>query len=112
MLRATHRAARLGVDAQQADVAHALEVRAHGVDVQVERLGHLGGRERQRRAGELQVDRVPGVVAESLEDVEARRSAGFAMSQIRRTRLLRGRELGRACVRRIFHARSLHGRRR
>jgi hypothetical protein len=42
-------AAGLAAHLEQPDLAHALEVGAHGVDVQVERLGDLGG---GRGAGE------------------------------------------------------------
>ena len=58
-------------DLEQADVAHALEVGPHGVGVQAERLGDVGGRQRERRTGQLEVDRVAGVVAERLQHVEA-----------------------------------------
>ena len=41
----------LGVDVEQADVAHALEVGPHGVDVQVEGVGDVRRRQRQRASG-------------------------------------------------------------
>ncbi len=57
---------------EQPDLAHALEVRTHRVHVQIEDVGDLGRREGQGRARQLEVDRVPGVVPERLEDVESR----------------------------------------
>ena len=46
VLGPAHAAPGVGCDLEQADVAHALEVGPHGVGVQVEGLGHLGGRQR------------------------------------------------------------------
>ena len=59
---------------EQAGLTHAFEVRSYGVGVQPERVGDVGRRERSRRAGEFEVDRVPRVVAQRLEQVELRRS--------------------------------------
>ncbi len=63
----------LGLDDEQSDVAHALQVGAHGVGVEPERLRHVGGRQRAGRPGQLQVDGVAGVVPKRLQQVEARR---------------------------------------
>ena len=49
MLRAADFATRLGLDVDEADVADALEVRPHGVGVEPQRVGDVGGRERSRR---------------------------------------------------------------
>ena len=57
---------------EEADVAHSFKVRPHRVGVQLERFGDLGGRQRLRGPGQLQVDRVASVVAECLEQLEAR----------------------------------------
>ena len=48
MLRTADRAAVVALHLEQPDVAHALEVGAHGVDVQAEGLGDVGGRQRLR----------------------------------------------------------------
>jgi hypothetical protein len=71
VLGTADRAPGVGLDVEQADVAHALEVGPDGVGVQVERLGDLGGGQRARRARQLQVDGVAGVVAQRLEHGEA-----------------------------------------
>jgi xanthine dehydrogenase molybdopterin-binding subunit B len=76
VLGATDAATALGLDDEEADVAHALEVGSHRVGVQVQRLGHVGGGERAGRASQLEVDGVAGVVAERLQQVEPRRSTG------------------------------------
>ena len=73
MLRATDRALGVGDHVEQAHLAHPVEVRAHGVGVQPERVGDLRGGQRSGRAGQLEVDRVAGVVAERLEQLEPRR---------------------------------------
>ena len=70
MLRPPELAPRVGLDVDEADVAHPLEVRTHGVGVEAQRVGDIGGGERSRRARQLEVDRVPRVVAERLEDIE------------------------------------------
>ena len=90
---------------EQADVAHALEVRAHGVDVQPEGVGDLGRGQRQRAAGQLEVDGVAGVVAQGLQHVEARRAVGPAAPDAGLDRCLLPRitEVGMAFVRRTFH---------
>jgi len=77
-------AAPTGLDVEQPDVAHALEVRAHRVDVQVEDLGDVGGGQRQRRARQLEVDGVAGVVPERLQHVERDRAAGSPPRRDRR----------------------------
>ncbi len=58
----------VGADVEQTDVAHPLEVGPDGVRVQRQGLSDVGRGQRPRRAGELEVDRVAGVVAERLED--------------------------------------------
>jgi hypothetical protein len=63
-------AATIGPGVDQTDLAHALQVGANSVGVQPQRVGDLGGGERARRAGQLQVDRVAGVVPQRLEQVE------------------------------------------
>ena len=73
MLRATDVTASADLHLEQAGLTHAFEVWTHGVGVQPERLGDVGRRQRSRRAGEFEVDRVPRVVAERLEQVELRR---------------------------------------
>jgi hypothetical protein len=60
------------LDVEQPGLAHALQVGAHGVGMQVECLGDVGGGERTRRPREFEVDRVAGVVAERLEQIELR----------------------------------------
>ena len=90
MLRPPDVAAAADLDLEQADLAHALEVGAHGVGVQPERLGDLGGGERPRRAGELEVDRVAGVVAERLEQVELRRARARPRPAVIRSRSTTG----------------------
>ena len=65
------------------DVAHALEVRPDGVRVEPQRLRDVGRRERHGRAGELEIDRVAGVVAERLEDRQP--AVGHDLKITRRT---------------------------
>ena len=72
MLRPADGAAVVALHVEQADVAHALEVRTHGVDVEPERLGDVGGGQRSCRSRQLEVDRVAGVVAERLQQIESR----------------------------------------
>ena len=55
------------LDVDQADLAQALQVQAHGVGVDAEALCQLRRRERGGGAGELLVHRVAGLVAERLE---------------------------------------------
>ena len=76
VLGAADRAGGRGGHLDQTEVAHPFEVRSHGVGVQVERLGDLGRGERSGRSRQLEVDGVAGVVAEGLEDLEARRIPG------------------------------------
>ena len=105
MLGPADGAAGLGVDAEEADVTHALEVGPHGVDVELEGVGDLGGGQRQRAAGQLEVDRVAGVVAEGLQHVQTRRPVGpgRAGSRARRCCVPRIAEVGMAFGRRTFH---------
>ena len=70
VLGPAHRAAVVGVDGEQPDLPHALEVGADGVGVQAQRLGHLGRGAGRGGPGQLQVDGVPGVVAQRLQDVQ------------------------------------------
>ena len=63
----------VALSGDEADIAHLVEMRPHRVGVQVERVGDLGGGQGLRRAGEFEVDRVARVVAERLEQGEARR---------------------------------------
>ena len=58
------------LDVDQARLAEAFQVEAHRVGVDTERLGEVLGRQRRGRAGQLLVHRVPGLVAERLEDRE------------------------------------------
>ena len=71
VLRTADIAAAADLDVEQTGLAHAFEVGAYGVGVQSERFGDVGGGQRSRRPGQLEVDRVPGVVAERLEQVES-----------------------------------------
>ena len=71
MLRAADLAAGVRRDVEQADLAHPVEVGAHGVGVQAQQLGDLGRDQRSRRAGQLQVDGVAGVVPEHPQHVAA-----------------------------------------
>ena len=88
VLRAADRALGVGDDVEEPDLPHPLEVGAHGVRVQGEALGDLGGGERRRRAGQLEVDGVARVVAERLQQLEARRGGR--------------RERGRSCHRGVY----------
>ena len=94
MLGPAELAPRLGLDVDEADVAHPLEMWAHGVGVEPQRVGDVGGRERAGRPRQLEIDRVARVVAERLEHVEV---PGVHEWRIRR---------------RIDHKKRLHGRRR
>jgi hypothetical protein len=62
----------VGAHLQQPHVTHALEVGTHGVGVQAQTLGDVGGGERLRRPGQLEIDGVARVVAERLENIETR----------------------------------------
>ena len=73
VLRTADGALGVGDHVEEAHLAHPIEVRAHGVGVEPERVGDLGGGQRGGRAGELEVDRVAGVVAERLQQLEPRR---------------------------------------
>ena len=73
MLRPADRSPVVALHRQEPDLAHALEMGPHGVDVQPEAVGDVGCRQGLRRPGQFEVDRVPGVVAQRLEQVEARR---------------------------------------
>ena len=75
MLRAPDRAAVHRLDVDQAGLAHALEVQAHGVGVEAEPLGELRRDERAVEPGELAYMRVAGLVAERLEH----REGGFML---------------------------------
>ncbi len=68
VLGAPHAPGGVRAHVEEADVAHALEVRPHRVGVQPQRLGDVGRREGHGRSGELEIDRVAGVVAERLQD--------------------------------------------
>jgi hypothetical protein len=72
VLRAAHGAAGIGDDLEQADLAHPLEVGPDRVGVEAEGVRDLRGGQGHRRARELEVDRVAGVVAERLEELQAR----------------------------------------
>ena len=63
MLRPADLAAAVGGHVDEAGLAHPVEVGAHGVGVQAERLGDLGRAERAGRPRQFEVDRVAGVVA-------------------------------------------------
>jgi len=73
VLRSAHPAACFGRHVQEPHVAHALEVRSDGVHVQPEAVGDVGGAQRDRRAGQFEVDGVTRVVAQRLQDLEATR---------------------------------------
>ena len=64
------------LDLEEADVAHTLEVGSHGVRMEAEGVGHLGGRERTRGARQLEVDGVARVVAQRLEHSQPGVDAG------------------------------------
>ncbi len=68
MLRTTHRPTVDRLDVDEAHLAEAIQVEAHGVGVDPERFGEVVGRQRGRRAGQLFVHRVPGLVTQGLED--------------------------------------------
>ena len=70
-LRPAHGATGVGTGLEQADVAHPLEVGPHRVGVQVQEVGHLRRGQGPGRTGQFQVDRVPRVVAQRLQQVEA-----------------------------------------
>src|SRR3989440_1604173 len=70
MLGATDGAAMDGLGLDQARVAQAIEVQAHGVGVEPEPIGELSRRQRRRRRSQLPVHRVPGLVPQRLEDRE------------------------------------------
>ena len=72
VLRPPDLTAGVGGDLEQPDLAHPVEVRAHGVRVEAEPLGDLRRDERARRAGQLQVDGVAGVVAQHPQHVTRR----------------------------------------
>jgi hypothetical protein len=59
---------RLGVD--EARLAEPLEVQSHGVGVDAEAIGELGGRQRGRRQRPLPIHGVAGLIGERLEDPE------------------------------------------
>ena len=82
MLRATDLTPGIGGDVEQSDLPHALEVRPHRVRVESEGLGDLGRDQGPGRAGELEVDRVAGVVAEHLEEIQTRVRASGHESRI------------------------------
>ena len=82
MLGTADAARRCRVDLEQPDVPHPFEVGADGVDVEVQRLGDVGGGKRRWSPSQFEVDGISGVVAEGLQHVEARR--------------------GRACSARVF----------
>ena len=67
---------------EQPDLAHALEVRPHGVGMQLERTGDVSRGQRPRRPGELEVDGVAGVVTERLEDLEPRRGVARCLARL------------------------------
>ena len=67
-----------GFDVDQAGLAEAVEVEAHGVGVDAERLGEVLGRQRRGGARQLLVHRVAGVVAEGLEHLQAHRGPRVA----------------------------------
>ena len=58
----------LGLD--ETGLAEPLEVEPDGVRVQAERIGEFLGRQGRGRGGQLAVHRVPGLVAQGLEDLE------------------------------------------
>ena len=70
VLGAAHAARVADAQVEQADVAHAVEVGANGVDVQAQGLGDLRRGPGRRRARELEVDGVAGVVPQRLQHVE------------------------------------------
>jgi hypothetical protein len=59
-----------GLDLDQARLAHALEVHPDRVGMEAETLGELGRAEGARRAGEVAIQQVTGLVTERLEDRE------------------------------------------
>jgi hypothetical protein len=67
----TDAGADLGPDVEETHLPHALEVWPDGVRVEAEAVGHVARGQRRRRAGQLQVDRVPRVVPQGLEQVES-----------------------------------------
>ena len=70
VLRSSDRPAVDGFGLDEPGVAEALEVQADGVRVQAERIGEFLGRQGRRGGGQLPVHRVPGLVAQGLEDLE------------------------------------------
>ncbi len=58
------------LDVDEARLAQALQVEAHGVGVQAERVGEVLGGERRRRCGQLAVHREARLVAQGLQDLE------------------------------------------
>ena len=73
VLRPADRALGVGDDLEQADLAHALEVGAHGVGCRPSVSAISAVASGRGRAGQLEVDRVAGVVAERLQQLEPRR---------------------------------------
>ena len=63
-------------DLEQTDLAQALEMRPHRVDVESETFGDLGSGEGTASDEQLEVHRVPRVVAQRLEHVERRHGTG------------------------------------
>ncbi len=76
VLRPTDLAATTDLHRDEAGVAHAIEVRTHGVRVEFDHVGDLGGREWLGGPRQLEVDGVAGVVTQRLEEVESRLGVG------------------------------------
>lgn len=59
----------IGGDVEQTDLAHPVEVGAHGVGMEPEGVGDVGRDHGLRGARQLEIDRVSGVVTEHAQDV-------------------------------------------
>jgi hypothetical protein len=67
MLGPAYGALAVRLDLEQPYLSHALEVGPDSVGMEVETLGDLGGRQRDRGARQLKENGVPRVVAKGLE---------------------------------------------
>ena len=68
VLRTPDRAAVDGFDVDDADLAQAFEMEAHGVGVDAQLIGEILCRQRPGRGRQLAVDGVTGLVGQRLED--------------------------------------------
>ena len=72
VLRSTDAAPLLSPHLEQPHLPHPLEMGPDGVDVKAKHIGDFGCGQGNWRAGQLQIDRIAGVVTEGLEDVQPR----------------------------------------